>query len=419
MRLAGQSAEEQTVVRLAPGCDPAALSLTPAEGFLLSRIDGRTSRSVLRRIGSLAPAEIDRCLERWLEQGVLELVRPSALIGARRPAAPRPAAPPAAAAPVASAAPAASPAPAAAAPRPAIDPSLEIDVEVQRELLDFAGRLERPYHEILGVERNADERTLKKAYFALSKRLHPDRYFRRRIGAFAPLVETCFKKLLEAYELLSDPKTRGEIQARPAAARDAAPARRSSLEVRRRLRERVGALAGARRAADDRKRKAKTFFEAGMSAFAKERWLEAAGAVRLAIAFDLENAAFREKFAEVQRRAHEERAKALQRQAESALELRDLAEALHMFEEAVHYRPADPELAMRGAKIAQALGELKKAKELASHAVELAPENGAYRRTLGLVYRDAGLAANARRELEAALRRDPNDAEAKAALRGL
>ena len=91
---------------------------------------------------------------------------------------------------------------------------LELDVEVQQQLLDFAQRLRRPYHEILGVPRDADARTIKKAYFALSKRLHPDRYFRRRIGAFAPLIDACFKKLLEAYELLSDPTTRAEVQAR-------------------------------------------------------------------------------------------------------------------------------------------------------------------------------------------------------------
>jgi curved DNA-binding protein CbpA len=406
MRLAGQSAEEECVLRLAPGCDPATLALSPAEGFLLSRIDGRTSRGVLRRIGALAPAEIDRCLERWLKEGVLERVRtdadPEPRAAEVKPLSPQPSAPPA-----------------AAPALPAVDPSLEIGVEVQRELLEFAARLDRSYHEILGVARDADERAIKKAYFALSKRLHPDRYFRRRIGPFAPLVETCFRKLLEAYELLSDPQTRGEVQAAPATAADVSPARRSSLEARRRLRERVGALAGAKRATDERKRKAKSFFEAGMAAFAKERWLEAAGAVRLAIAFDLDNAVFRERFAEVQRKAHEERAKALQKQGEGALELRDYAQALRLFEEAVHYRPADPELAMRGAKIAQVLGELRKAKELAAHAVELSPENGAYRRVLGLVYRDAGLAANAKRELEAALRCDPSDAEAKAALRGL
>ncbi len=402
MRLAGQSSEEESVVRLAPSCDPAALALTPAEGFLLSRIDGRSSLGVLRRIGALSPSEIDRCLERWLKAGVIEWVRPSARAEAK-------------------AAPPAAPAPAAAeAARPAIDDSLEIAVDVQRELLEFAARLERPYHEILGVARDADERAIKKAYFSLSKRLHPDRYFRRRIGAFAPLVETCFRKLLEAYELLSDPQTRREVQAHPAPPAQLTPPRRTSLEVRRRLRERTSALAGAKRASDDRKRKAKGFFEAGMAAFAKERWLEAAGAVRLAIAFDPANEAFRERFADVQRKAHEERARTLQKQGEAALELRDFAQALRLLEEAVDYRPADPELAIRAARVAwQALGELRRAKELAAHAVELAPENGGYRRTLGLVYRDAGLAANAKRELEAALRCDPNDAEAKAALRGL
>ena len=66
MRLSDQSDEdEEKLLRLAEGCDPASLVLSPAEGFLLSRIDGRTSRGVLRRIGALAPAEIDRCVTRW------------------------------------------------------------------------------------------------------------------------------------------------------------------------------------------------------------------------------------------------------------------------------------------------------------------------------------------------------------------
>lgn len=405
MRLAGQSAEEECVLRLAPDCDPARLALSPAEGFLLSRIDGRTTRAVLRRIGALEPAEIDSCLERWLKEGVVERVRPGA------DAAARPGPPPAPSAPASRA---------TGKALPSLDASLDISVELQRELLDFAGRLERPYHEILGVAHDADERAIKKAYFGLSKRLHPDRYFRQDIGAFAPLVEGCFRKLLEAYELLSDPQTRSEVQRAPTIAPAVSPARRSSLEARRRLRERVGALASAKRASEERRRKAKTFFEAGMAAFAQERWLEAAGSVRLAIAFDPGNEAFRESFAEVQQRAHAERASVLQKQAEGALEMRDLPQALKLFEEAVHFRPADADLAIQAARIAwQGLGELRRAKELAMHAVELQPENGFFRRTLGLIYRDAGLAANARRELEAALRCDPKDAEAKAGLRGL
>jgi len=403
MRLSDQSDEdEEKLLRLAEGCDPASLVLSPAEGFLLSRIDGRTSRGVLRRIGALPPAEIDRCVARWLEAGVLEWARAEAREEARAVRAE-------------------SSLPLAASQAlPALDPSLELDVAVQEELLRFAQRLRRPYHEILGVPRDADPRMIKKAYFALSKRLHPDRYFRRRIGAFAPLIDACFKKLLEAYELLSDPATRAALQAAPSGPADAGPAHASSLAVRRRLRERVGALAAAKRASEERRRKAKGFFEAGMASFAKERWLEAAGSVRLAIAFDPENEAYREHFPDVQRRAHDERARALVKQAEGALELRDFAQAASLFEEAVDYRPADPELSIRAAKITwQALRDMRRAKELAAHAVELAPENGSYRRLLGLVYRDAGLAANAKRELETALRLDPQDAEAKAALRGL
>jgi curved DNA-binding protein CbpA len=401
MRLSDQSEDEETLLRLAEGCDPASLVLSPAEGFLLSRIDGRTSRGVLRRIGALAPAEIDRCVARWLEAGVLEWTRAEAREEARVVQSNRP--------------------PPVANPLlPALDPSLELDVEVQKELLSFAQRLRRPYHEILGVPHDADSRTIKKAYFAHSKRLHPDRYFRRRIGAFAPLIDACFKKLLEAYELLSDPATRAALQAAPSGSADAAPGHPASLAVRRRLRQRVGALGAAKRASEERRRKAKGFFESGMASFAKERWLEAAGSVRLAIAFDPENEAYREHFSEVQRRAHDERARALVRQAEGALELRDFAQAVSLFEEAVDYRPADPELSIRAAKITwQALRDMRRAKELAAHAVELAPENGGYRRLLGLVYRDAGLTANAKRELETALRLDPQDAEAKAALRGL
>ena len=154
-----------------------------------------------------------------------------------------------------------------------------------------------------------------------------------------------------------------------------------------------------------RKRKAKTFFESGMSAFQQERWLEAAGSVRLAIAFDPGNEAYKEAFADVQRKAHEERAKLLIKQGEGALTMRDYRDAAGLFEEALQFRPFDPELNIRAARLIwQTDGDLRKAKEFATAACEIEPDNAGYRRTLGQVFKAAGLKSNARRELEAALK---------------
>jgi curved DNA-binding protein CbpA len=399
MRLGDASKDDERVPRLAAGCDPTALPLSPAEGFLLSRIDGQTPWGVLREIGGLPAADVDRRLEAWIDAGLIEVN------GAARAAAP------------------ARPQPSLA---PEVDPELDLDVETQREVIAFASRLERPYHEILGVERGADERAIKKAYFALSRRFHPDRYFRRNLGPFAPVLERCFRRLLEAYELLSDPMTRGEVErdlagGKPEAAPgDAAARRASAAHAARRLRDRARQLGGRQQVPFDRRRKAKGFFESGMAAFAGESWLEAAGSVRLAIAFDPANESYRERFVEVQRRAHEERAKALVRQAESALEMRDYREALSLFEEASHFRPSDADLHHRAAKLAwQVEGDLKRAKVLGQTACELEPDRALYRRTLGQIYAAAGLVSNARRELTAALRLDPDDKEARATLKSL
>jgi curved DNA-binding protein CbpA len=56
------------------------------------------------------------------------------------------------------------------------------------------------YYQILGVPENADEETIKKAFRELAKKYHPDR---------GGDVEK-FKKIVEAYRVLSDKKLRAE-----------------------------------------------------------------------------------------------------------------------------------------------------------------------------------------------------------------
>lgn len=62
--------------------------------------------------------------------------------------------------------------------------------------------MKRDYYEILGVERSADEREIKKAYRLLARNLHPD------VNDHDPDSEEKFKEATEAYEVLTDPEKR-------------------------------------------------------------------------------------------------------------------------------------------------------------------------------------------------------------------
>src|SRR5919204_3307659 len=59
----------------------------------------------------------------------------------------------------------------------------------------------RDYYDVLGVPRDADEATIKKAFRRLARELHPD------VNP-NPETEEKFKEAAEAYEVLSDPDRR-------------------------------------------------------------------------------------------------------------------------------------------------------------------------------------------------------------------
>jgi molecular chaperone DnaJ len=60
----------------------------------------------------------------------------------------------------------------------------------------------RDYYDVLGVSRDADETTIKKAFRKLARELHPD------VNSHDPAAEEKFKEAAEAYEVLSDPERR-------------------------------------------------------------------------------------------------------------------------------------------------------------------------------------------------------------------
>lgn len=60
----------------------------------------------------------------------------------------------------------------------------------------------RDYYEVLGIARDADDSTIKKAYRRLAKKYHPD----TNVGN--KQAEEKFKEVTEAYDILSDPEKR-------------------------------------------------------------------------------------------------------------------------------------------------------------------------------------------------------------------
>jgi tetratricopeptide (TPR) repeat protein len=70
-------------------------------------------------------------------------------------------------------------------------------------------RLDRTDHyTLLGVAATADVKEIKRAYYPLAKLHHPDRFFRRDVGALGPKIEAIFRALTAALETLGDAERR-------------------------------------------------------------------------------------------------------------------------------------------------------------------------------------------------------------------
>jgi hypothetical protein len=91
-------------------------------------------------------------------------------------------------------------------------------------------------------------------------------------------------------------------------------------------------------------------------------------------------------------KANEIRSAQILNEAQGALDDRQPAEALALYEEALHLRPHDPEINHKAAHLGLVVGaDLRKAKEFASTACEVEPDNAKHHRLLGQIYKAANL----------------------------
>lgn len=91
---------------------------------------------------------------------------------------------------------------------------VDLDVETRRRVLLVHRELGRlDHYALLGVARTADRKTLKRAYFDLAAKFHPDKYFRKKLGSYKLRMEAIFGRITQAHDALTNREARAEYDA--------------------------------------------------------------------------------------------------------------------------------------------------------------------------------------------------------------
>jgi hypothetical protein len=207
--------------RVAPGFDPMKAGIGPEEYFLFSRIDGTLSiREVILNSG----LPVDRAItivQRLRSLGALllpgETTAPAASSGAPTVTPRTQPVPPSRTATGTRPAATTTPPPASHDPhlpnptaeeQAALAEDVELDDKERRRILALERLLAKnDAYMLLGVSQGAEAKTLKRAYFLLSKEIHPDRFYGKRLGSFGPRMTRVFEEASRAYARLTTPQT--------------------------------------------------------------------------------------------------------------------------------------------------------------------------------------------------------------------
>lgn len=186
-----------------PAANMADVRLSPAEGFVLSRVDGQTSYEEIAHMTGLGADVTFDVLRKLKREGLISnpgekpveipkpVQKPTARPRSRTGIVPVPMS-------LLETHDDGTPVdPAELAPGPGLD------VETKTRILRLHRRLRtfKP-HDLLGVSPGADAAMVKRAYFAASKEVHPDRYYGKDIGPFRDKLSDIFAQLTRAFEQL-------------------------------------------------------------------------------------------------------------------------------------------------------------------------------------------------------------------------
>lgn len=324
----------------------------------------------------------------------------------------------------------------------ALAETVDLDDARKREILELEARLKRDhYFALLGVPAGASPGDCKKAYYELTKRFHPDRYYGKKLGTYKDRIDAIFKRLTEVQGVLSEVEKRKaylaqhpELDRAPpamAARQESAAHGRSAAgpdtetAVDRDLAERRSVERRARFARHPylaKQGKLHELLSRGREDLEKQDFAKAYTDLSLAAKIDPKNHEVAVLLAKAKAAGDKERAAAELQEAAAAESAGDMASALVHMRTAVGLDPENAGYALKAARLLLAAGgehELKEAHNFARKASELAPNNVEHHLVFAKVLARIGLDRNAVREYELVLKLDAGNAAAKEQLKKL
>ena len=295
---------------------------------------------------------------------------------------------------------------------------------MQRDLRDLESRGERITDADREAERlRGDGGAIRRAYLERSKKFHPDAWYRKDLGQFAPLLSKWFQKLAAAYQVLADEELRLDYDREHRAElteRDAAAVERRELSLaeesrrRRERRERLLRTKGFARLGAARK----LYEEAQALAQNGER-TNAIAALKAARELDPNRKEIQTRLVELER--EQSKARSLSQLASGKeREAKEMwTQAVNAYSASFQNDPANFAAALGAARCSLELGETQQAANWGGRAVEANPRDPEARIFLARVFKSLNMKARARAELTALLNHEPGHKEAKALLKGL
>jgi curved DNA-binding protein CbpA len=296
---------------------------------------------------------------------------------------------------------------------------VDLDEELKKKILYLHASLDNLTHyHLLQVAQRADASAIKKAYFIVSKEFHPDSYFRKNLGSYKAKIELIFKRISNAYEVLSNEQKRKSydttIPYEPTEEEIAEQARAEERKDRdARLKEERRQRLLRRTPVARQKAKARQHYKDAKKHEADGDIVGAANSIKLALTFDPNNEELKAFAERVEPKACEIRAAKEFKRGQGEESMGRQEEALNAYLRSIEANPGDARALHRAASLLLELKrDLRQAVTFCRLAKQLEPDNTKYLLTLGRVYMALGMNKNAIRELAKYVNENPLDDQA-------